>query len=437
MRLTQCTSRTVLAGGLVFSLCALMSAPAAADGEQTTPGAQSIDAVCAGVPPDYEPFTDVDGHLFEDAILCLAYAKVTRGGPGGAPASSYLPQAPVSRDAMASFVARLMDTADRLDSGNAVTSLPPYDGTPAFSDIGGNTHEAAISRLADVGIVTGSAGGAGNDRYVPADQVTRAQMATFLERALRFLLGSPVTTTDDYYTDDSGDVHEPAINAVTSVGIAAGRSAQIYAPRGGVNRGSLAAFLARTLGELEERQAVRPLPPPLRVTPDDTTPGRLALTNPDQLTTDDRTYHVSGLVSGQEYRITVVDANTTSLRADGETAFTRDGDTGLASVGPRRTADISSVNGTAPTNNTGDGTELGATEPGNTGTAVFIAGAGGTGSFVLDLDASGNELVLPVVYRNGGPGNTPDDGGSSPRLEVGPDGVPVEVYDVGGAFRSE
>jgi hypothetical protein len=198
----------------------------------------------------------------------------------------------------------------------------------------------------------------------------------------------------------------------------------------------MAAFLARTLGELEELDAIEPLPAPLNVTPDETTPGRLAFPNPDRATTDDRSYQVRGLVIGREYRITVVDATTTSLRGDGETVFTRDGDTNLAAVGPRRSADITTVDGTAPRNNAGDGTALAPTEPGDTGTAVFVAGSA-TASFVLDLDDGGNELVLPVVYRNGGPGNSLDDGGSSPRLELGPDGVPVEGYDVGGAFRSE
>ena len=45
--------------------------------------------------------------------------------------------------------------------------------------------------------------------------------------------------------------------------------------------------------------------------------------------------------------------------------------------------------------------------------------------------------MIPVVYRNGGAGNAASDGGTSARLELGDDGVPVEAYDVGGAFRAE
>jgi hypothetical protein len=415
--------------------CAVSTA-ASADGEQVPPAAQSTDRFCAGVPRDFQPFSDVEGNQFQIAIECVAYAQVARGGPGDAPSDRYVPDGEVRRDAMASSVVRVMDLADQLDAGEDIRALPPYDGTPSFSDIAGNTHEAAISRLADAGAVQGGSGGAGSGRYGPGGQVTRGQMATFLDRSLEYLLGQPITTPDDYYTDDRGDVHELGINDVSSVGIASGRAPGTYAPGGLVDRDNMAVFLARTLGELEEREAIQPVPAPLSVTPDDTTPGRLAFANPDRASTDNRTYQVSGLIAGQEYRITVVDATTTTRRDDGQTVFTRDGDTNLAAVGPRRSADILTVDGAAPKNNTGDGTDLSPTDPADTGTAVFVA-ASGTAGFVLDLDGSGNELVIPVVYRNGGPGNDLSDGGSSPRLELGADGVPVEAYDVGGAFRSE
>lgn len=110
--------------------------------------------------------------------------------------------------------------------------------------------------------------------------------------------------------------------------------------------------------------------------------------------------------------------------------------TDLAAVGPQRTADITAVDGTTPVNNTGDATARTQNDLADSGTAVFTAGSNGTGMFVLDLD-QGGELVLPVVYRNGGPMNAAADGGRSPRLELGPDGVPVEAHDVGGAFRAE
>ena len=437
MKAAQRTVRALVSGALVVPFAGLLAVPAAADGEQSPPGPQSIEEACAGVPQDYAPFTDVDGNQFEEAILCLAYAKVTRGGAGGAPARSYVPQAEVSRDAMASFVARLMDVADDLDAGNEVRDLPAYDGTPSFTDVRGNTHEAAISRLADAGIVQGGAGGARADQYVPSGRVTRAQMASFLDRALEYLLGEPVSTTDDYYTDDDG-VHERSINDVTSVGIATGRSADTYAPDGLVDRDNMAAFLARTLAELEERGATEPLPAPADdditvVEQDDVS--RNALANPDSDATDDRTYTVTGLAAGEEYRVTLVESGTLSETMLGETVFTEDGETGLAAVGTR-TADVVAINGAPAVNNTGDGTPRTRTDSSNGGTGVGNATAEGRLSFVVDLDAAG-EAVVPVVYRNGGPTNAQADGGTSARLELEDDGTAAESVDTGGAFGED
>ncbi len=102
-------------------------------------------------------------------------------------------------------------------------------------------------------------------------------------------------------------------------------------------------------------------------------------------------------------------------------------------MGDRHSTDIASVDGAAPVDNTGDRTATTPNQPEASGTAVFVAGEDGSATFVLDADGR-NERVLPVVYRNGGPGNPLIDGGASSRLELREDGVPTEAYDVGGAL---
>ena len=424
----------LLAGALAVP-AALVATPALADGEQNPPATQSIDTFCDGVPGDYAPFRDVEGNGFEVDILCVAYAKVARGGAGGAASDQYVPEGRVARDAMASFVERLMDAADALDVGDQVRALPAYDGTPAFADLDGNVHIRAVSRLADAGIVVGGPGSAPEDRYVPGGDVTRAQMATFLDKALEFLLEEPVTTPDDYYTDDADDVHEARINDITSVGIAGGRAPDTYAPRDLVDRDNMAAFLARTLAELNERGAIERLSPPAEDDITVTEQDDLALdavANPDMADADDRSYTVTGLAPGEEYRVTLVEAGTLSEDLMGETVFTKDADTGLAAVGTR-TADIPTVNDEPAVNNTGDATPRTRTDSTSGGTAVANATGAGELSFVVDLDA-GSEAVVPVVYRNGGPVNASADGGRSPRLELNDDGTAAEAYDLGGVF---
>ena len=85
--------------------------------------------------------------------------------------------------------------------------LPP-GGT--FRDDDGNFHEGNIEAIAAEGITTGCKA---PDLYCPAAEVTRGQMAAFLDRALHF----PATTVD-YFTDDGGSPFEGAINRLAAAG---------------------------------------------------------------------------------------------------------------------------------------------------------------------------------------------------------------------------
>ena len=81
----------------------------------------------------------------------------------------FCPHAVVLRAQMASFI----DRAIELDA----TTID------FFSDDDGITHEAAINRIANDGITLGCFGG-DPTLFCPWDPVTRAQMASFLGRAL-------------------------------------------------------------------------------------------------------------------------------------------------------------------------------------------------------------------------------------------------------------
>ena len=93
-----------------------------------------------------------------------------------------------------------------------------------------------INRLRAAGITAGC----GGTRYCPDGLVTRGQMATFLSRAY-----SLAATSTDYFTDDTGSVHEPNINRLSASGITHGCSATRFCPNGIVTRGQMAAFLHR------------------------------------------------------------------------------------------------------------------------------------------------------------------------------------------------
>jgi hypothetical protein len=212
----------------------------------------SFAAFCAHVPDDYEPFDDLDGNLHKDAIECMAFVGVTKGGPADLPPGSYGPDVTVRRDAMASFLARLMDVAHAHRApGHALQELPPYDGTPAYPDIEGNTHEDAISRLGENAIGLGYPGADGGaNEFRPLQEVDRGQIAAYLVFGLEWLRGQPVDGHGDYFDDDTGSPHEVRHDALAENGISTGTGPRTYGPADGLRRDQMASLLARSLGLL-------------------------------------------------------------------------------------------------------------------------------------------------------------------------------------------
>ena len=112
-------------------------------------------------------FADVDSdEWWAPYVERLAVLGVTTGCATGP--ARYCPHDSVTRAQMATFLTRAFDLG----------AAPSF----GFVDTEGNTHAASIDALAAAGVTTGCA--TGPARYCPADSVTRAQMATFLTRAV-------------------------------------------------------------------------------------------------------------------------------------------------------------------------------------------------------------------------------------------------------------
>lgn len=131
--------------------------------------AEVAGAELAAAPPDR--FDDDDGSTHESAIDALAAAGLADGYPDG----SFRPGAEVTREQMASFLARLLVTV-----GGGALPTPTAD---FFADGDGTVHEDATNRLAEIGVVAGVASGG----YAPRVSVSRGQMASFLARSLDWL----------------------------------------------------------------------------------------------------------------------------------------------------------------------------------------------------------------------------------------------------------
>lgn len=123
----------------------------------------------------------------------------------------------------------------RLCGGDAPSA--GYGPTP-FTDIGSSPFRSDIAWLYTSGITSGCS----PTSYCPDAAVTRQQMASFLSRALHL-----AATQRDYFTDDTGSVHEADINRLAAAGIGRGCSDGRFCPNVTLTRDQMAAFLTRAL----------------------------------------------------------------------------------------------------------------------------------------------------------------------------------------------
>lgn len=175
-------------------------------------------------------FTDDDGSPHEGAIEAVAEAGITVGCDPDAPAL-FCPAAPVTRGQMATFLHRALDLAP--------------GSIDRFTDDDGSVHESAIDALAGAGITQGC-DIANADHFCPDDSVTRGQMAAFLVRALGYTDdGGGDRFVDDDGSTFEADIDRLAVAGVTQ-GCNPPTNDR-FCPADLVTRGQMATFLARAL----------------------------------------------------------------------------------------------------------------------------------------------------------------------------------------------
>ena len=214
-RMSRPSSRRAITGLLTLALAFTLAAPAMASGA----------------------FIDDDGSLHEADIDFIASLGITLGC--NPPTNNrYCPDDFVTRQQMASFIVRTFD-------------LGP--GTPdRFVDTDDSVHKDDIDSIAAVGITLGCNPPDG-DRFCPNDFVTRAQMASFIIRAMG--------DVDPFHAPIFGDVprggpHTADINALAGVDITKGCAAApnaLYCPTQFVTRAQMASFLARYVRLADDR----------------------------------------------------------------------------------------------------------------------------------------------------------------------------------------
>jgi len=186
-------------------------------------------------------FDDVPpSSTFYSDVSWLYDAGITKGC--NPPSNTlFCPKEPVTRGQMAAFLTRALD-------------LPAVVGGDWFEDDDGSVFENDIDRLAAAGITKGCNPPV-NTRFCPNDPVTRAQMATFLARALELSSGSTV----DWFTDDDQSVHSANINRLRTAWITFGCNPPTedhFCPGADVTREEMAAFLHRGMTQPVQGAAI-------------------------------------------------------------------------------------------------------------------------------------------------------------------------------------
>jgi hypothetical protein len=78
-------------------------------------------------------------------------------------------------------------------------------------------------------------------------------VASILARAVAFRGVVLDSTPTDWFTDDTGSVHEQAINQLATEGVVTGTSAGVYTPAASTRRDQMASMVARALDLVMER----------------------------------------------------------------------------------------------------------------------------------------------------------------------------------------
>ena len=184
--------------------------------------------------PPAPDFVDVDsGGVHAAGIESLLDAGVTAGCSTSPP--RFCPDGLVTRGQMATFLARAL----RLEASGPRAGFADLDS--------GGVHAAGIEALLAAGVTSGCS--TSPPRFCPNGAVTRAQMATFLARALRLEAPSQRAGFADL---DADGVHAAGIEALLEAGVTAGCSTSPlrFCPDGLVTRAQMATFLTRALKHL-------------------------------------------------------------------------------------------------------------------------------------------------------------------------------------------
>lgn len=209
---------------------------------------------CASALATTPAFSDVD-RAQRAAVQCMAAAGIVRG----VSEERFVPRDAVTRGQAAIAIAAMIDLANELEAkGIDLRELPPADAArfEEFKDASVDCPgERAIARLDETPVLRGYV----DARFEPCGKITRAQMASLLDRAYQFMNGSALPIGDKRFTDTGSSVHEESIDAVTSADIMQGTGNRRFRPGRSVERAEMASSITLVMIRMEDKGRIVPL----------------------------------------------------------------------------------------------------------------------------------------------------------------------------------
>ena len=177
-----------------------------------------------------DPFTDIAESGYYKYIVGAANAGIIAGYPDG----SYRPNNTVTR---AQFITMLYRAAGSPEVKN--TALEFADSGTIAKD-----YVAAVAWGVENKVISGY----GDNSFRPNRNISRAQMATYVYRYMKNVVGYDFGEAEPCGFDDYAEIAAPyvdAVNAIVSAGVMNGMNAATFAPNGTANRGMAATVMLR------------------------------------------------------------------------------------------------------------------------------------------------------------------------------------------------
>jgi|GEM_PF-2417527 len=184
---------------------------------------------------------DENGQVFKFSLITLSSSDIVGSGTGGGGGShGGGGSSGGSSGGGSSAGGGNASTSGAIEGGTiATTSIPDTD-KPVFNDLTGHWAKEIIEKMAERKIVSG----AGNERFEPDNAISRAEVASLLDRALNIPLTSAAAIT---FNDTQGDWYTYIIEAANRHQLMKGYGDKTFKPENTITRQEMAMVISNVL----------------------------------------------------------------------------------------------------------------------------------------------------------------------------------------------